>query len=62
MESTNGRIIVCTKETGNRTKFLVTASTLGMMAGSTRGTGKIIICMVRVFICGPMVGNMKVST
>ena len=61
MEFINGQTQVFTKAIGNKIKYRVTVSILGMMGEHTRDTGTITICMVKVSTLGLMVVSMKES-
>lgn len=61
MEFTNGLTEVSSKETGKKTKLLVTVFTTGKMEEFTKAIGNKIICMVKDCISGLMEDNMKVS-
>ena len=60
MESTNGRMEAFTKVIGLKTKFLVMENIFGMIKEHIKDIGKIIICMVKVFINGLTEENTKV--
>lgn len=62
MEFISGQILVCTKETGSKTKYLVTVSILGMMEEHTKDIGTITTCTAKEYTLGPMEENMKENT
>ena len=62
MEFINGPTLPPIKVTGLRTKSLDMENTPGMIKELTRATGKIITCMVKVYINGPMAESMKETT
>ena len=57
----SGKMAQCTMVIGTRTGLKDMVNTNGRMAVSTLENGKIIICMVKVFTLGLMVGDMKGS-
>ena len=60
MESTNGRTEAFTKVIGLKTKSLVMENIFGMIKERIKDIGKIIICMVKVYINGLTEENTKV--
>jgi hypothetical protein len=59
MEFTNGQTEANTKETGLITKYQGLGNINGMIKEVIEVTGKIIICTVKEFTPGLMVGNTK---
>ena len=55
----NGQIPACIKEIGNKIRYQVMESILGMMGELTMDTGLTIICTVKEYILGPMVESMR---
>ena len=62
MEFISGQTQVFTKETGNKTKYLVTVNTLGMTEEHSKDIGTITTCMAKVSILGLTVESMKENT
>jgi hypothetical protein len=59
MECTNGQMVAFIKVIGFKTKSLVMVNILGTIKELTKDTGLIIICMVKEYINGRTVENMK---
>jgi hypothetical protein len=52
MENTSGMTAPCTRVSGLKTKSMEVEFTFGLMEENTTGSGRIIICMEKVFIHG----------
>ena len=62
MEFTSGQTQVCIKEIGNKTKYQVMESILGMMEGHIKVTGLTITCTAKGYTPGLMEENMRENT
>ena len=52
MENTSGMTAPCTRASGLKTKSMEVEFTFGLMEENTTGSGRIIICMEKVFTLG----------